>query len=256
MENTENTKLLYSQRAFLIATFLGGPLAAGILARQNFINLDKEKLGFYALITGIITTILLYIGIFLIPEIIIDKIPTPLIPAIYTAIILFIVEKLQGNDLREHKEHNGKFYSIWKTLSIGALCLMIIIAGLFGYAASTKTNFESEYNTGIATINSNETKALELFSIIETGNVQNSINFIDSVGIPLWKSNLEIINNLDTIEGLYEELKKQNAVLRDYNKLRIESYLLIRKALLENTDIYDLEIEKLNTRINLEFEKL
>ena len=39
------SKELYTQRAIGIATFFGGPLAAGILVRRNFINLGNEQYG-------------------------------------------------------------------------------------------------------------------------------------------------------------------------------------------------------------------
>ncbi|GGH15012.1 hypothetical protein GCM10011418_16380 [Sphingobacterium alkalisoli] len=41
--NQHDTIQPYSQRAISIATYLGGPLAADILARQNFINLGEEE---------------------------------------------------------------------------------------------------------------------------------------------------------------------------------------------------------------------
>lgn len=37
-----SNKKLYSQKGISIATFFGGPLAAGYLIRQNFIALGKE----------------------------------------------------------------------------------------------------------------------------------------------------------------------------------------------------------------------
>jgi len=94
---------LYSQKAIGIATFFGGPLAAGILVRRNYINLGKEVYGKHALSIGIISTFLLFVGIFSMPEHIMAKVPNTILPAIYTAIIYLVVEKLQGRELKEHK---------------------------------------------------------------------------------------------------------------------------------------------------------
>jgi len=82
---TEHLKF-YSQGAIAMATFFGGPLAAGILIRENYKKFNDAKNGNRALIIGIISTILLFGFIFLIPESIIEKIPSPVIPAVYTRV--------------------------------------------------------------------------------------------------------------------------------------------------------------------------
>lgn len=253
---------LYSQRAISIATFFGGPLAAGILARQNFINLGKDDYGKYSLIIGIVSTILIYLGIFSLPEPIIDKIPNVLIPAIYTGIIYFIIERLQGSELADHKNNNGEFYSAWKAAGIGAICMTILLIGIFGYVYSKSGvifptgKFDVQYDNGIARFNKNEEKALTLFTILESDSSSKSISFIDKVGIPTWEENLQILEELDKIDGLYPQLKKQDQILRNYCNLRIETFKLIRKALVENTNAYDQQIENINKKIDLEVSKL
>jgi len=52
----EENKKFYSQRAISISTYFGGSLSAGILIRENYRSLGKDKKGIYALIIGIITT--------------------------------------------------------------------------------------------------------------------------------------------------------------------------------------------------------
>jgi hypothetical protein len=248
---------LYSQKAFGIATFLGGPLAAGVLARQNFKTLGNDDYAKLSLIIGVVSTILIFVGLAMVPENSIDKIPNAILPAIYTAIIYFIIEKLQGKQLEEHKKNNGVFYSNWKATGIGAICLAILSAGIVGYVYSENTGFDAQkYDDGIALITKNEEQALRLFTIIENSSQQQSINFIDNFGIPAWQSNLKILEGLDKMEGLYDELSKQNQILKNYCKLRIESYQLIRKALIENTSYYDAAIQSINEKIDREVEKL
>ena len=158
--NQEKTFHLYSQRVISIATYFGGPLAAGILARQNFINLGKEQLGKNALIIGILSTILLFVGIFSVPDHIMDKIPNAVIPLVYTGIIYLILEKFQGSELKEHKENNRPFYSAWKATGIGAVCMLILLGGIFGYAFLSPDDFDTKkYDNGIAKFNKNEEKA-------------------------------------------------------------------------------------------------
>lgn len=126
--------------------------------------------------------------------------------------IYLIVDRVQGQELKKHKEKNGQFYSGWKAAGIGAVCMVVILAGIFGYAFLSPDDFSD-------------------------------------TGIPAWQKNLQILDELDSIEGLYKEFKDQNQVLREYCKLRIESYQLIRKAITEDTNSYDLQIEEINKKI-------
>lgn len=255
--NQKNTVELYSQRAISIATFFGGPLAAGILARKNFINLGKEKLGKTSLIIGIVSTILLFVGIFSVPEEMIDKVPNAVIPLIYTGIIYLIIEKYQGSDLKEHKENNQPFYSSWKATGIGTVCMLVLVGGIFGYAFLSPDDFDiNKYDNGIAEFNKNEENALLLFSIIENSSPDKIIEYIDNVGLPAWKKNIELLDKLDKIEGLYDQFKKQNEILRQYSKLRIETFELIKIAVKEDTNKYDRKIEELNQQIEVVLKKL
>ena len=85
--NSQKGIKLYSKKAIGIATFIGAPLAVSILIRNNYIELGKNEKGKAALIIGTISTILLFIGIFMIPENIMSKVPNQIIPLIYTGII-------------------------------------------------------------------------------------------------------------------------------------------------------------------------
>ena len=91
----EDKRKLYSQRSIAIATFFGGPVAAGYLVKKNYNALNQPENGRTAFIIGVIATILLFLGLFLLPESIIDRFPNKLIPAVYTGIIYLIVENLK-----------------------------------------------------------------------------------------------------------------------------------------------------------------
>lgn len=248
-KDTDTTKL-YSQKAISIATFFGGPLAAGVLARQNFINLGKEQLGRNALIMGLLATILLIVGILAIPENIADKLPNAIIPLVYTAIIYFIIENFQGALFKEHKENNREFYSNWKATGIGVICMLLLIGSIAGYTFLIPDDFDTKkYDDGITQFNKNEEKALELFSLIETSNSNHTISFIDNYGIPAWQKNLKLLGELDAIDGLHKQYLIQNEVLREYCKLRIETFKLIRQAITENSNQYDIQIQSLNDKI-------
>ncbi|HEX5002747.1 MAG TPA: hypothetical protein VFW78_09630 [Bacteroidia bacterium] len=244
---------LYSQRSISIATYFGGPLAAGILARRNFINLGKERSGKSALIIGIFSTILVFTSIFLIPGELIDRIPPALIPLIYTGIIYFVIEKFQGADLKEHKENKRPFYSAWKAAGTGAICLVLIIGSIVTVAYLTPDEFDSQkYYSGIETFKENESAALSIYSKFESATPLEIVSFIDSAGIPSWKQNLMILDEMDNLDGLTDNLKRQNDLLRKYSSSQIELFELIKKSIYENTNKYDHEMQN----IQLEIEKI
>ena len=246
----ENLKL-YSQKAIAIATFFGGPLAAGILIRRNSLNLGREKEAINSLIIGIISTVVIFVGIFMIPEHVIDKTPNALIPAIYTSIIYLIVEKIQGKELKSHKENKGEFYSGWKATGIGAICMVILAVGIFGYAFASEAEYNFDtvtYDKEITKFLENEEKTLNVFNFIETANRDYLMKELSN-GIVLWKENKNIIDRILQIENLPNELVEINEKLKIYSELRIKHFELILKGVTEDTDSYASEVESIGLKI-------
>lgn len=246
----EKTKPLYSQTAISIATFIGGPLAAGILVRRNAINLEHEKQGLSALITGIISTALLIWGAVGLPESVIDKIPSGIFPAIYTLIIYGIVEMIQGKELKNHKAVNGKFYSNWKAAGTGAIYLVVTAALIFGAIFLVPENWDTDkYDTYFEQYGKNEVSALLLYEMADTTKPEQIIEFITTTGIPKLKENIEIVKKMDAIPDIPQEYSKQNKILLNYCQLHIEMYGLIMKACIEDSDAYNKEIKQREQQI-------
>lgn len=248
---------LYSQRAIGIATYFGGPLAAGVLVRQNYVNLGNTRYGKYSLLIGIVSTIVMLAGIFSLPEHIINSIPDPLIPAVYTGIVYLVIDRLLGQTLKKHKESSGQFYSGWKAMGVGAICSLFLLAGLFGYILIASDDFDSErYDRGMADFQKNEEEAMDLFTLLETASPGKITRFIKDTGIPAWENNIRILDELDTINGLYQELKDQNQTLRKYCELRIELYELIGKTIRDDTHAYQQQIEDISQQIEVVLKEL
>lgn len=250
----EETKKLFSQRAITIATYFGGPAAAGYLVKKNYESYNQTEKGKKAFIIGIISTILLFVGIFSIPEHIIDKIPNALIPAIYTGIIYVIVEKIQGQRLKEHKEMGGEFHSGWKATGIGAIFMVILIAIIAGTILIngdlSKPDFDATtYDNEIAKFSENEEKSLAVYNVIDSAEPRYLIKEFKN-GIVLWEENKGIIKKLNTIENLPTELLEQNKKLLSYCDLRIQHNEIIVKAISEDTDKYASEIDRIGLEIN------
>lgn len=258
----EKTKRFYSQRAITIATYFGGPLAAGYLVKKNYEALEQPDSARKSLIIGIVSTILIFAGIFSIPEDIIDKIPNALIPLIYTGIIFLIVEKLQGESLKNHKESGGEFYTGWKAAGVGAIAMLILLAGIAlaafiaGDLFNPQPDFDAAtYDKEVAKFVDNENKSIAVFNVIETQTPDYLINEF-SKGIVLWKENKEIVERLNSIENLPIELRDQNTLLLKYCALRIQHNEIIIKAISEDTDKYVSEIERIGLEINKILEEL
>lgn len=258
----EETKRYYSQRAITIATYFGGPLAAGYLIKKNYETLEQPDNARKSLLIGIVSTILIFAGIFSIPEEIIDKIPNALIPLIYTGIIYLIVERVQGESLKNHKESGGEFYSGWKAAGIGAIAMLILAAGMAltafiaGDLSNSQPEFDAEtYDKEVAKFVDNENKSLAVFNVIETQTPDYLIKEF-SKGIVMWKVNKGIVEGLNSIENLPEKLKDQNTLLLKYCDLRIQHSEIILKAISEDTDKYVSEIERIGLEINKILEEL
>jgi hypothetical protein len=117
---------LYKENSIYPATFLGGPLAAGYIAAENFKHLGNQQKVKTTWVITVLATIAIFAGVFLIPNI--EKIPNYLIPLIYTAIAQFIIRQVQGNLIKEHIAKGVQVYSIWRALLIGLVGLAITVA--------------------------------------------------------------------------------------------------------------------------------
>lgn len=143
LEDKKNNYKLYSEMAISTAVFFGGPLAAGILISKNFKSINKYDAAKKAMFWGIWGMLGLLIILSILPNNIIDKSPSTLIPLIYTAIISSLVSKHQGPFIKKHKENGGKFYSGWKAAGIGFICAILSI-GVFLLTFSFKPAFPGE----------------------------------------------------------------------------------------------------------------
>jgi hypothetical protein len=256
-ENQTKDLKFYSQKAIGIATFIGGPLAAGYLIRENYLTLNKPDEGKKSLIIGIISTIILFGGIFMIPESIMDKVPNQILPLIYTGIIYLIVEKIHGQILNKHKENKNEFFSGWKAAGIGLISLVILSIGIFGYVFLSPDGAEYEiYDTQLAEFSKNETETLVFYDKINIETSHSLLQELDNNTIPKWKENIEIIKKANDIENLPSELLQQNITLLKYSELRLKAFELFKKAINEDTEKYSQELEQIHSEINEQLEKL
>jgi hypothetical protein len=127
---------LYKMRAMYIGGFIGGPLVVGYLAAQNFKQLGQPENAKRAWIIAIITSIVVFGGLSLVPDP--EIIPIAIILIIYLGIGDTLVQKYQGDDIKSHIKNGGKMYSSWRAVWIGIIGLSGLVA--IGYLISLLTN--------------------------------------------------------------------------------------------------------------------
>ena len=119
-----STGKIYKEIMIYVATFIGGPLAAGYLIAKNFqVFKDKEKVALTWSFT-IITTILFFLKAYLSRDI--TNLLNQLIPIGYTIIIaFFLVHRFQGRDISEHIKQDRQIYGWGRAICVGLISLAI-----------------------------------------------------------------------------------------------------------------------------------
>jgi hypothetical protein len=125
------TRKIYKDRAIWVGTFLGGPLAAGYLIAENFKAFNDTDKAKKTWIYAIIATVVVFGGVFLIPENV--KIPNQIIPLIYTAIAYYLVQHYQGQNISAHLNSGGQLFGWWRTIAVGLIGLAITIIPIIGF---------------------------------------------------------------------------------------------------------------------------
>jgi len=126
---------LYSDRAVYVGTFIGGPLVAGYLAAENFKQLGEQDKVKYAWLIAIAATIIIFAAIFLIPGI--ENVPRLVIPLAYTLVAQLLIKRYQGDAIKAHIEKGGALYSVWRSVLVGIIGLVILVAIVFVIVLST-----------------------------------------------------------------------------------------------------------------------
>lgn len=145
IDNAIPAKKIYKDKAFWLGTFLGGPLVAGYLFSENFKALGQPQKVKPTWIIAIISTIVIFGGIFMIPDNI--NIPNQIIPIAYTAIAFGLFKKYQEANTIEHLRRGGLVYSWGRVLAVGIIGLLITIVPLFVYAYASSTMAQANIST-------------------------------------------------------------------------------------------------------------
>lgn len=123
-------KKIYNLKQIEGACIIGSPIVAGILIYQNYKSFGQKEKGISWIFIGILWTVAVIGLAMLIPEHLVNS--TRMVVPVLNGLILYpIVNRLQGDKIREHFENEGEKGSNWLvaglTILIAALILTPII---------------------------------------------------------------------------------------------------------------------------------
>jgi hypothetical protein len=123
------TQKLYNERAILIATFVGGPLAGGFLLAENFNRLNQSANAGKTWIATAAALLFLFGSLF-IPAL--DNIPGIVYSFAFCFTAHSIAKKYQGSQIMLHQTNGGQLFSTWRTVGLGLLAMLAMIAVIVG----------------------------------------------------------------------------------------------------------------------------
>lgn len=74
---------------------------------------------------------------------------------------------------------------------------------------------------------------LAIFDFTDTS-VWAGVEFVENTSLPLWRKNLEIVDEIETLEHLPQKYRKEISLYRNYANLRIEECLLLVEMFKQN----------------------
>jgi hypothetical protein len=131
-----STNKFYTENQIYVATFLGGPIPAGILVFQNLKKLEEQRLANAVLMGTVVFTILLFLGIMQIPDHIFERIPSLAFTALYTVFVFVLYRRYLANRVNAELVEKDNRASNWSVAGYGFLGLMINLVIIFAIGSS------------------------------------------------------------------------------------------------------------------------
>jgi rhomboid protease GluP len=133
-----------------------------------------------------------------------------------------------------------------KYLTVALLTVLVVSTSFLVY--NQTPNDIGQYDEKMKKFISLESMALEVYHKDGSTSNEELLEEIKDRGIYYWKESIKVINEADKL-NLPDELHLRNKRLLEYCQLRIESYQLLYKAIEEDTDKYQNDIQDYNNRI-------
>jgi rhomboid protease GluP len=133
-----------------------------------------------------------------------------------------------------------------KFSTIGILTGLLLISSFIIYR--TLPNDLGEYDKKIKEFVSMELKAMEVYNLPEGTSNERILKSLKDNGIFYWNENIKLIESFKDLD-LPLHIRTRNNKLKEYCELRVKSFELIYKAINEDTDEYENEINDYNLKI-------
>lgn len=137
--------------------------------------------------------------------------------------------------------------------TIGIMSLVLVVSSMV--VVKDLPNDIAKYDERMLAFFERETKALEVFNLPPDTSTDRILFKLKDHGIELWQKNIELVDSLQMLD-LPAIVKTRNTKLREYCELRIKVYELIYKAIAEDTESYQNEIDAYNQKIEAVFTEL
>lgn len=142
---------------------------------------------------------------------------------------------------------------ISKPVTIGVLVLVFSLAS-FLIVSNIRSDI-GKYDEDMEVFIRLEQKALSVYRLPSTATDEQVLYEIQVNGIKNWEECIKVIDKVETY-GLPEVIHTKNARLKEYCQLRIKSYKTIQRAIMEDTDMYDYQINSINLEIEMKLNEL
>ncbi|MEI7595743.1 MAG: rhomboid family intramembrane serine protease [Bacteroidota bacterium] len=149
--------------------------------------------------------------------------------------------------LKKPEESQLKFWTI------GILTLIILVSSFVFY--KKLPNDIGKYGKKMEQFALMEQKALKIFGMPRNSPKEKLLSEIKDSGLYYWRENVKLLNEVEKL-NLPEQFHKKNKIILQYCKIRILSYEFIYKAIEEDSDQYQLQIDEYNIQIEETLNKL
>jgi rhomboid protease GluP len=116
-------------------------------------------------------------------------------------------------------------------------------------------NIHTDFERVLQGASKYEEQGLKVFKDMEKAGDLRVIKYITDETIPAWESYQKELTKLDALK-LPPDLQKTKEELKQYGNLRLKFFELMRKAMKEDTQEYNYELEEYNRQILAILEKL
>ncbi|MCA9070804.1 MAG: hypothetical protein KDA84_17865 [Planctomycetaceae bacterium] len=133
------TYTLHSAKGVVWGTFIGSPLAAGVLLAINYWRLGKTTAAQITFALFAVGTAAFFALVYAMPDDL--NIPNVVFTIPQLFMVYGVTNLLQADDIRAHIRNGGKLASAWAAVGIGVLCLIPVLGGIFGFVYLEEQSF-------------------------------------------------------------------------------------------------------------------